>query len=116
MDDPRSVRLGHGRAGLQHPVDRFGDGKRAALPQLGFEIAPAQKLHHDERAPELVGIHIEDLHDVRALHAAAGARLSLEALDGVRHGQHLRAKELDGDALAKAQVLGLEDEPHAAFA
>ena len=95
---------------------RPSTGKGPRTRQLRLEVAASQELHHHVRSPALVGVDVEHLHDVRRAEARARAGLALEALDGVGQRQHLVAQELDRDALPQAQVLGLEDQAHAAFA
>ena len=114
MNDPGPVRFRHRHAGLEDPVDGLVHRQRSTLLQLRLEVAPAEALHDHVRAAPGVGVDVEHVDHVGAAHATAGARLALETLHGVDHRQHIRTEELDGHALAQAEVLGLEDHAHPA--
>ena len=116
MNDPRRVRLRDRDARLQNEVDRGRDRKRPPDAQLGLEVAASQELHDHVRSATLVSVDVEHLHDVRSSDARARAGLAVEPLHCVRQGEDLVTQELDRDALAQAQVLGLEDEAHASLA
>ena len=116
VNDAGGVRLGDCDASLQDEVDGALDGKGAVDAQLGLEVAASQELHDHVRPAALVGVHVEHLHDVRTADARARASFALESLDRIGQGEDLLPQELDRDALAQAQVLGLEDEAHASLA
>src|SRR5262249_18156104 len=74
-----------------------------------------EQLHRDER-PALVLVHVEDRADVRVLERGGGPRFAAQPLEGLGVTPELVRQELERDAAAELQVLGLVDDAHAAAA
>ena len=75
-----------------------------------------EQLHHHVREPVGRHVHIEDTHDVRAAEERRGPSLALEAQEEFSLFRELRLQDLDRERLAEPDVVGLEDDPHAALA
>ena len=71
----------------------------------------------DEARPAVGGAqHVDEAHDVLAGDACRGARLALEARELIGLAREIAVKHLDREAELDAQVLGLVEPRHAAFA
>jgi hypothetical protein len=73
-----------------------------------------QELHHDERATVRRRADIDDVDDVRVADPARCVGLALEPRDRLGVIAVLFEHQLDGDALAELDVLGLVHHAHAA--
>ena len=99
---------------LRDDVHRLAERDAPRPPEPLAEVLAAEQLHHEVRAA-VVAARVEHRDDVRALDGAHRARLAREPRDDVLVGRELRVDELDRDALAEPDVLGLVDGAHAAM-
>ena len=88
------------------------EGSRGEAVAQGFAF---EQLHGDERLP-VVLVDVVDRTDVGVLERGGGAGLALEPLEGLRIADQILGQELQRDAAAELQVLGLVDDAHAAAA
>ena len=97
-------------AEIEQRVELEGSRGEAVAQRLAFE-----QLHGDE-GPPVVLVDVVDRADVGVLERGGGARLALQPLEGLRVARQLLGQELQRDASAELQVLGLVDDAHAAAA
>jgi hypothetical protein len=112
VDDPLPVRGVEGVGNLDPDVHDLVDvearGAHVMLERLALE-----PLHHDVMLA-LVLADVVDGADVRVVEGRGGAGLALEPFHRARVLRQLGGKELQRDAAAEAQVLGLVDDAHPA--
>ena len=91
----------------------------SGLATIAFrERLPLEQLHHDERLTAGVGIlaDLVDGADIGVIQRRGRARLAAQPLDCGRMITRLRRQHLDRHLPSERDVLGTEDEPHAAAA
>ncbi len=116
MDDAERVRFGDRLARLQHEVHRLVGRKLALLREQRREIAALEVLHDHVRRAALELADVGDAGDVLALDLHGGARLALEAREGLRVGERLRQEEFQRDLLVELDVVRRDDDAHPANA
>ena len=115
VHDAERVRLGDGLARLQHELGGLLHRQRAALARARpTRSRPCEVLHDHVRSAVVERAHVDDARHVLALDLHRRARLALEAGDGVAVLQHLGQQELDRHPLVELQVMGGDDDAHAA--
>ena len=116
MDDAERVRLGDGLARLEHVVDRARHVERALFVDRLREVGALEVLHHHEGRAALERADIEHAGDVLALQLDGGPGLAREPADDLGVLEGIGEQELEGDELLELEVLGRDDQPHAALA
>jgi hypothetical protein len=116
VDDALGVGLLERLTGLEQVAHRLADRQRPSALDLRAEVATLEELHDQERRTVLASADVGDPAHVPAREARGGARLAFEARDGLRVSDDLGPEDLDGAAVAQAQVPRLVDDPHAALA
>ena len=104
------------RADLRADEQRARDVQRPLAVDELAELDAVEVLHHEEERAVGGGARVGDVDDVGVADLRGGARLAPEALDQIGRLAVGRVQDLERDAPADVDVLGLVDPPHAALA
>src|SRR5579883_2903075 len=110
MDDPLGVRRVKGICQLKSEFHDLILRKRSGSQQV-HQSAAVQELHREEGTPLIVA-NVIDSANGRMIQKGSGTCFTSEALQSNRVLCEVFGKELQGDAAAKAHVLGLIDDTH----
>ena len=116
VDDPQPVRVGDGLARLQDELDGLLDRKRPSLLKPRAEVAALQVLHHHVRSAGLQRPDVDDARHVLALDLDRRASFPREPRHGFGIAQRVGKQELDRHPLVELDVVGSDDDAHAARA
>ena len=116
VDDAGAVGVGEAQPDLLDDRVELVEADRARALQAIDERLALEQLEHDDDAVLGVLFDVEDLGHVVRVDRPRGARLAAEAGDRGRFRLRVGPQELHRDGPARADVLGVEDLPHAAAA
>ena len=111
VDDAARVGRLEGVGDLGSEVEKGVQGQRSGAEAIAQGLA-VEQLHRDE-GPALMLVHVVDRADVRMLEGGGSAGFALQALESLSVLGELIRQELQGDAAAELEVLGLVDDAHA---
>jgi hypothetical protein len=114
VDDPVRVRRVQRVGDLDAEIERLIERERFAHETI-FQCLAFDELHHDEVAAGVL-VDVVDRADVRVFQCRRRARLASQPLERLRVVADLLREELQRDATAELDVLGLVDDAHAAAA
>jgi hypothetical protein len=110
VDDALAVRRVESIRHLDTEIEQGREVDRPPADSLAQRL-PLEELHRDEPLP-LVRIDVVNGADAGVVEGGRGARLALEALEGLGLRAEALRQELEGHGTAEAGVLGPVDDPH----